>query len=94
MRRKLFYSKIIKKYLEKKVGNTILLLGAENLDKEIVARLYVASTDVIMGGEVFPWPEFRFDEVFIETLRFHIRGMANESGIIYLQERIKKEKNV
>lgn len=66
----------------------------ENLDKEIVARLYVASTDVIMGGDVFPWPEFRFDEVFIETIRFHIRGMANESGIIYLQERIKKEKNV
>jgi len=38
MRRKLFYSKIIKKYLEKKVGNTILLLGAENLDKEIFKK--------------------------------------------------------
>jgi TetR/AcrR family transcriptional regulator, cholesterol catabolism regulator len=66
----------------------------DNLDKEIVARLYVASTDVIMGGEVFPWPEFRFDQVFIETLRFHIRGMANEKGMNYLKERIKKETNV
>jgi AcrR family transcriptional regulator len=66
----------------------------DNIDREIVARLYVASTDTIMGGEVFPWPEFRFDSVFIETLRFTIRGMASENGIIYLTERIKKEKNV
>jgi hypothetical protein len=33
MRRKNFYSKIIKKYLENKIDNTILVLEAENLDK-------------------------------------------------------------
>ncbi len=66
----------------------------ENLEKEIVARLYVASTDTIMGGEVFPWPEFRFDKVFLETIRFHLRGMASEKGIEYLKERLKKETNV
>jgi TetR/AcrR family transcriptional regulator, cholesterol catabolism regulator len=65
----------------------------DNLEKEIVARLYVASTDIIMGGVVFPWPEFRFDKVFLETIRFHIRGMASEKGIEYLKERLKKESN-
>lgn len=65
----------------------------ENLEKEIVARLYVASTHTIMGGEVFPWPEFRFDKVFLETIRFHLRGMASEKGIEYLKERLKKETN-
>ena len=36
MRRKKFYSKIIKKYLENKIHNNILVLGAGNLDKEIL----------------------------------------------------------
>lgn len=38
MRRKNFYSKIIKKYLENKIDNTILVLGAENLDKEVLEK--------------------------------------------------------
>jgi hypothetical protein len=33
MRRKNFYSKIIKKYLKDKTDNTILVLGAGSLDK-------------------------------------------------------------
>ena len=38
MRRKNFYSKIIKKYLENKINNSILVLGAGNLDKEVLAK--------------------------------------------------------
>ncbi|CAN1606844.1 hypothetical protein MCEMIE29_00233 [Candidatus Pelagibacterales bacterium] len=38
MRRKKFYSKIIKKYLENKIDNTILVLGAGNLDKEVLEK--------------------------------------------------------
>jgi SAM-dependent methyltransferase len=38
MRRKNFYSKIIKKYLENKIDNTILVLGAGNLDKEVLEK--------------------------------------------------------
>jgi hypothetical protein len=36
MRRKNFYSKIINKYLKNKIDNTILVLGAGNLDIEIL----------------------------------------------------------
>jgi SAM-dependent methyltransferase len=38
MRRKNFYSKIIKKYLENKINNSILVLGAGNLDKEVLVK--------------------------------------------------------
>jgi len=38
MRRKNFYSKIIKKYLENKIDNTILVLGAGSLDKEVLEK--------------------------------------------------------
>jgi hypothetical protein len=33
-------------------------LYRENMDPDIIARLYVASTDLIMAGEVYPWPEY------------------------------------
>lgn len=61
---------------------------------EVTARHYVASTDIIMSGEVYPWPEYKINEVFLEVIRFFIRGMANEKGMIYLNERIKRESNV
>ena len=38
MRRKNFYSKIVNKYLENKINNTILVLGAGTLDKEILKK--------------------------------------------------------
>ena len=38
MKRKNFYSKIIKKYLDNKIDNTILVLGAGNLDKEVLEK--------------------------------------------------------
>lgn len=63
----------------------------ENLDTEVVARLYVGITDIILNGEIFPWPEFKFESVFREFIRFQIRGMANEQGVTYLQKRFKNE---
>lgn len=65
----------------------------DNLDVEIIARLYVGSTDMIMSGTVFPWPEFKFQKVFTEMIRFHIKGMANEKGIDYLNKRLENETN-
>lgn len=65
----------------------------DNLDAEVIARLYVASTDLILGGDVFPFPEFKIDKVFLETVRFHVRGMASDKGIAYLKERVKQETN-
>lgn len=63
----------------------------QNLDVEVTARLYVGSTDMILSGEVFPWPEFKFQRVFTEMIRFHLRGMANEKGLKYLKTRLKDE---
>ena len=52
MRRKNFYSKIIKKYLEKKNNNTILVLGAGNLDKEVLEKYSnVAFTNISQQNE-------------------------------------------
>jgi AcrR family transcriptional regulator len=59
----------------------------ENMNPEVVARLFVAYGDVIMSGEIFPWPEFHYDQVYFETTSFHICGMSNKKGIEYLNKR-------
>ena len=68
-------------------------LYRENLNPEIISRYYVSSMDSIMDGEVYPFPEFKTDEILTEVLRFHIRGLANDNGINYLKEHFNREIN-
>lgn len=68
-------------------------LYRDNINPDIIAKLYVANTDSIMSGDLFPWPEYEFGNVFLQTIRFMIRGLASDEGIAYFKERIKKETN-
>jgi len=68
-------------------------LYRDNINADIIAKLYVANTDSIMSGDLFPWPEYEFGKVFLQTIRFMIRGLASDQGIEYFKERIKKETN-
>ena len=63
-------------------------LYRKEIHKEIYARLYVVNIDAIIGGEVFPWPEFKFESVFQETLRIHIRAITNEEGLNYFKKHL------
>lgn len=83
-----FVLSMIKSNIERGVKEGIY---RNNLKIEVIARLYVASTDNIMNPEIFPWPEFKFQEVFTEMIHFHIKGMTNELGINYLQQKMKNE---
>jgi hypothetical protein len=50
--RKNFYSKIIKKYLENKINNSILVLGSGNLDKKILENyLNIVFTNINTQNE-------------------------------------------
>ena len=68
-------------------------LYRKNLNPAIISRYYVAGMDTIMDGEVYPFPEFKTDEILTEILRFHIRGLANDNGINYLKEHFNREIN-
>lgn len=60
----------------------------ESLNPEIIGRLYVSSIDTIFDPEIFPWPQFTFQAVYTEQIRFHIHGLVNENGLKYLQQKI------
>ncbi|MFT5859293.1 MAG: AcrR family transcriptional regulator [Flavobacteriaceae bacterium] len=68
-------------------------LYRENLNSKIIARYYVASFDIIMDAEVYPWPEFKPDNIVAQIHRFQIRGMASDKGLLYIKENFNSEIN-
>ena len=61
---------------------------------EIIGRLYVSATEAVLDASIFQWPEFKFQQVFIEMVQFHLFGMVSEKGRKYLQQKIENENNL
>jgi len=64
-------------------------LYRENLNADIISGLYVGRMDVIFDDALFPRAQFNAAQIYTETIRYHIRGIASEKGIIYLQDKFK-----
>ena len=60
-------------------------LYRKEIHKEIYAKLHVVNIDAIINGTIFPWPEFKFESVFLETFRIHIRAITNDQGLNYFK---------
>jgi len=64
-------------------------LYRENLNADIISGLYVGRMDICFDQTLFPNGQFNPTQIYIETIRYHIRGIASEKGIEYLQEKFK-----
>ena len=62
-----------------------------DLNPDIIANLYVSTTDNVMNGEIFPWPAYKFQEVFFEMIQLYINGMSNDKGKAYLKKRLNQK---
>ena len=89
MRRKKFYSKIIKKYLENKIDNTILVLGAENLDKEVLEKysnIFFTNVNEQGGPEIksnifmqdLPYNDNSYDYVITHASVHHCSNLTQQ----------------
>lgn len=66
-------------------------LYRDNINADIVARIYVHNVDAIFAGTVFSDTEYDYATIFFESMRYHLRGICSDKGIAYLQNRIKEE---
>lgn len=66
-------------------------LYRESLDANIIAGLFVHKMELFIDRAGFGGVKYSFQEVYLEMLRYHIRGLASEAGRTYLRERIKNE---
>ncbi len=85
-----FVQSMIKENLERGINEG---LYRSELNPDIVSRLYVSCTTAVTDANVFPWPEFKFQEVFMEMVLFQLFGMVSEKGRNYLIQKIKNEVN-
>jgi TetR/AcrR family transcriptional regulator, cholesterol catabolism regulator len=67
-------------------------LYRNELNEEVIATMYVGSTDLISNGEAFSESNLNSAQLFLEMMIFQVHGMANEKGLIYLNELLKRQK--
>jgi len=74
----------IKKNIEKGIE---LGLYRDNLNKDIVSRIYTNLIELIMDEDRFPKAVYTFKELQKEIILYHIHGISTPQGIHYLNEK-------
>ena len=64
-------------------------LYRENLDEIIISKMYLSFINVLFSGEAFPQKDFSFIQVYSEYFRYHVRGIASDKGLKYLEKIVK-----
>ncbi|MFO7863848.1 MAG: TetR/AcrR family transcriptional regulator [Salinivirgaceae bacterium] len=62
-------------------------LFRKEINAEVVATLYINKIEDVHDENFFKGKEFTFDLIFETMFENHIRGIANEKGIAYFEER-------
>ncbi len=65
----------------------------KNADPLILSGLYVSATETIMNSQLFPWPQYKFQDVYMQMILHHLFGLANNKGREYLKQRLKNDQN-
>ena len=65
-------------------------LYREELDAEIIAKLYLSRSESIHLNDLFTVEEYTSWELFLELITYHIRGIATKKGIVVFEKKIKE----
>lgn len=65
-------------------------LYREDMNEEVIAKLYLSRSENIHFSELFTVEEFTSIKLFVEFLTYHVRGIATEKGISVLEKKIKE----
>lgn len=65
-------------------------LYREDMNEEVIAKLYLSRSENIHFSELFTVEEFTSIKLFVELLTYHVRGIATKKGISVLEKKIKE----
>ena len=65
-------------------------LYRDDMDEEIIAKLYLSRSENTHFNELFTIEEFTSLKLFTELLIYHVRGIATDKGILVLEKKIKE----
>ena len=78
--------KVIRDNLERGIEQG---LYRSEINPDIVAKLYVGKTAVIVDEDVFPLRNYNKNELFTEYMNYHIHGIASSKGLKLLAKHTK-----
>lgn len=64
----------------------------KDIDADIIIKIYISRIEVLFDQQVFPMTEYALSNLYIESFNYHIRGIASEKGIQYLEKKVNKKK--
>ena len=56
-------------------------LYRENLNSDIIAKLYVGKTMLIVDEDVFPLKDYNKEKLYLEYVHYHLHGIALPKGL-------------
>ncbi|MGB0881339.1 MAG: TetR/AcrR family transcriptional regulator [Vicingaceae bacterium] len=65
----------------------------KNLNPEIITSLYILMMDGFFNSEENFGKEASLEGLHLEMIRYHVRGIANEKGMVLLKETLNKKEN-
>ena len=86
VRRKRMYESIIRN-MKKGIKEG---LYRRDMDIEIIAKLHVSRIENMYDNEIFTNEELTSAKVFNEIFIYHLRGISNENGIKFLEEKLNR----
>jgi len=71
-------------------------LYRDDLNEEIIAKLYLLRVESIHLNDIYSVEEFTSNKIQTELLKYHLRGISTERGIMALEDKIEglEKKNV
>ena len=69
---------VVKKNIERGIEQG---LYRSNVNADIIAKLYVGKTMFLADDEMFPMREYDRDQLFIEYVDYHLRGILSDVGL-------------
>lgn len=79
--------KAIKENIERGIREGVY---REEFHPDIIAKLYVGKTMVLIDEELFPLQKYNKENLFKEHMQYHIRGIATSKGLKLLEKHFKK----
>jgi len=66
-------------------------LYRETVNSDIIAKLMMNTIDALVDDEIFPLTQYDFKSLLKENRIYHIRGIATNKGINYLEEKLNND---
>jgi hypothetical protein len=64
----------------------------KDFNAEVINKVYIGRMDLIFDQSMFPVEQFTLTSLYKEMFSYHIRGIASEKGLEYLDLKLKSKK--